>query len=104
MKKKISTFLVVVMVVMVCSTATFATWDETYTFKCTGDGVDVRIGQSAYSDSLWYLYKDETLISRAMSDDYGSVRYGTCPMSTRISKAYGYQVTGYVSKDYLLEF
>lgn len=53
-KRIISTFLVVVMVVMVCSTAAFA--ELSWLYECTGDGVNVRSGPEQDSPSYGYLY------------------------------------------------
>ena len=100
MKKKLSTFLVVVMVVMVCSTAAFAD-DIGWLYESTGDGVNVRSGPEPDSPSYGYLYRGETICSRVESGDLGSVRYGFTTPSTAISKAYGYNVWGYVNQSYL---
>lgn len=98
-KKTISTILVVVMVVMVCSTAAFA--DRSWLYECTGDGVNVRSGPETDSPSYGYLYRGETFCSDVDSGDRGSVRYGACTPDTAISKAYGYMVKGFVNQSYL---
>lgn len=98
-KRTISTFLVVVMVVMVCSTAAFA--ELSWLYECTGDGVNVRSGPEPDSPSYGYLYRGECICSMVDSGDRGSVRYGFTTPNATISKAYGNSVWGFVNKSYL---
>lgn len=98
-KRTISTFLVVVMVVMVCSTAALAATGHYYKYVCTTNGVNVRNGPSIYNDSYGYLNQGETFWSQhdAVENNF---RKGQCPTETAISQAYGYAVVGYVACGY----
>lgn len=94
-KQTLSMFLVLILIVSTLSGTAFAASSR---YKCTGDGVNVRVGSSSSAESWGYLYKNEIFWGTTATNGF---RFGTCDIGALISSSYGYPVSGYVSTSYL---
>lgn len=106
MKKRIiCSLLAVVFSVGILATFAFAAETGTghyYKHRITATSVHLRSGPSTSYPSYGLIYYDEIFWCQLDERDHDGYSYGHPDWDTALTQAYGYEVSGYVSNQYLL--